>query len=55
MKEAAQEIDVVRDDTTRLLPKNCAFDLSKASTAVDAVRRSLEPSGVDVTPVCLGW
>ena len=58
MKEEAQEIIVVRDVTspTMLAPKKCSFEPGiKATSAVDAVRRALEPSGVDVTAVCLGW
>lgn len=58
MEEAAQEINAVTSPTTGRPAKNCAnkcSDLIKATTAVDAVRRALEPSGVDVTAICLGW
>lgn len=56
MKEAAQEVDVARlDDVASTGLTKCSSDLIKATAAVDAVRRALEPSGVDATPVCLGW
>ena len=59
MKEAELEIEFAQSPTTTTLtPKKECFDQPKdatATTAVDAVRRALEPFGVEATADCLGW